>query len=383
MLLSDHKEHRKNIRVISRTRISDAGAGQILVDKGTAFVAHLFGDGVTLVDVKNPYAPKVISKTPVPLNGHSHKVQVSGDIMIVNNERYRKFEPWLSGVRVFDISSLENPREIGFFETPGKGVHRMWFVDGEFAHITPTVEGYTDQIYMVLDMRNPAKPVEYSRWWYPGMWTAGGETPTWPESARVRAHGPAYVQGDRAYVGWTDGGLTILDISDLKKPGLVSKFNCYPPYGGLTHTVLPLPARDFLVVTDEAHADFCGEPEKFVWIFDVRNEKNPIPISTVQVESAGFCRKGGRFGPHNIHENRPGSLIDDQLVYIAYFNGGLRIADISNPYRPEEVGYFVPEKPEGQAAVQTNDVFVDADGLIYIVDRFDGTMYVLEYTGPR
>ena len=78
-----------------------------------------------------------------------------------------------------------------------------------------------------------------------------------------------------------------------------------------------------------------------------------------------------------------GSLIDDQLVYIAYFNGGLRIVDISDPYRPEEVGYFVPEKPEGQAAVQTNDVFVDADGLIYIVDRLDGTMYVLEYTGPR
>ncbi len=93
--------------------------------------------------------------------------------------------------------------------------------------------------------------------------------------------------------------------------------------------------------------------------------------------------EGRALRTHNIHENRPGSLIDDHLVYIAYFNGGLRIADISNPYRPEEVGYFVPEKPEGQAAVQTNDVFVDADGLIYIVDRFDGTMYVLEYTGPR
>ncbi len=88
--------------------------------------------------------------------------------MIVNNERYRKFEPWLSGVRIYDIiSSLGNPKEIGFFETPGRGVHRMWFVDREYAHITPTADGFTDQIYMVLDMKNPAKPEEYSRWWYP------------------------------------------------------------------------------------------------------------------------------------------------------------------------------------------------------------------------
>ena len=100
MLASDHREHRKNVRVISRTKIASAGAGQIVVDRGTAFVAHLCGEGVTLVNVKNPCDPKVISKIPAPLSGHSHKVQVSGDIMIVNNERYKKFEPWLAGVRV-------------------------------------------------------------------------------------------------------------------------------------------------------------------------------------------------------------------------------------------------------------------------------------------
>lgn len=383
MLPSDHKEHRKNTRIISKTKIATAGAGQIIVDNGIAYIAHLCDEGVTLVDVNNPYTPKVLAKIPAPLKGHSHKVQVCGDIMIVNNERYKDFEPWLAGVRVYDIASPANPKEIGFFETPGRGVHRMWYVEGQFAHITASAEGYTNQIYMVLDMKNPESPEEYSRWWYPGMWTAGGETPTWPEGARVRAHGPAYVCGERVYLGWTDGGFTILDISDLKTPKLVSKFNCYSPYGGLTHTVLPLPERNLLVVSDEAHAELCQEPEKYVWLFDVRNEKNPIPVSTVQVESTGFCQKGGRFGPHNIHENRPGSLIDDQLIYIAYFNGGLRIVNIADQYRPQEVGYFIPEKPEGQKAIQTNDVFVDADGLIYIVDRLDGTMYVLEYTGPR
>lgn len=381
MPISDHGEHSKNIRVISKTRVAEVGAGQIVVENGIAYIAHIFKEGITIVDVHSPESPKVLSKIPPPLNGHSHKVQVCGDIMIVNNERYRNFEPWKAGVRIYDISDASKPREISFFETSGKGVHRMWYVDGRFAHITATAEGFTDQIYMVLDLADPSKPTEYSRWWMPGMWKSGGETPSWPANMRVRAHGPAYVQGNRAYLGWTDGGFTILDISDLKNPKLVSKFNCCPPFGGLTHTVMPLPARDLLVVSDEAHVENCNEPEKYVWLFDVRNENNPIPISTVQVESEGFCQKGGRFGPHNIHENRPGSMINDQLIYIAYFCGGLRIVDISDKYRPAEVGYFIPPRPEGQVAIQTNDVFVDANGLIYIVDRLDGNMYVLEYTG--
>ena len=383
MYLSDHREHRKNIRVISKTKIADEGAGQIIVDNKIAYIAHLLNEGITIVDVKDPYNPHVLSKVKPPLKSHSHKVQVCGNIMIVNNERYRKLEPWVGGMRVYDISNLENPKEISFLETGGRGVHRMWFVDGKYAHITASQEGFTNQIYCIVDMEDPTKPEIISKWWLPGMWEAGGEKPTWDPDKRVKAHGPPFVQGDRVYLGWTDGGFTILDISDIRNIKLVSHMNWCPPFGGLTHTALPLPERDILVVTDEAHEDFCNEPEKYVWLVDTRVESNPIPITTLQVESQGFCQKGGRFGPHNIHENRPGSLIDDQLIYIAYFNGGLRIVDIQDKYKPKEVGYFIPPRPEGQAAIQTNDVFVDYDGLIHIVDRFDGTMYILEYTGPR
>ena len=92
----------------------------------------------------------------------------------------------------------------------------------------------------------------------------GGEVPDWSPDMKVRAHGPAYTFGGRAYVGWTDGGLTILDIADLRKPSLISRFNVTPPFGGLTHTVMPLPKRDLLVVTNEAHAELCQEPEKHV-----------------------------------------------------------------------------------------------------------------------
>lgn len=381
--LADHREHRKNVRVISRTKVANDGAGQIIVDNKTAYIAHMNTEGVTLVDVSDPRSPRVLSKVAPPPNTHSHKVQVSGNIMLVNNERLKRLEGWTAGLRVFDVSDKRNPVEIGFMPTTGKGVHRMWFVDGKYAHITAQPEGFTDCIYVIVDMQDPANPREVGRFWLPGMWEAGGEKPTWEADKKVRAHGPPYVWGDRAYLGWTDGGFTIIDISDYSNPKMVAHLNWCPPFGGLTHTVLPIPEREILIVTDEAYADHCQEPEKYAWIVDIRNERNPIPIATIQVESAGFELKGGRFGCHNVHERRPGSLIDDQLVYITYFNGGLRIIDIQDKYRPREVGYFIPAKPADQEVIQTNDVFVDHDGLIYIVDRFDGTLYVLEYTGEK
>jgi hypothetical protein len=41
----------------------------------------------------------------------------------------------------------------------------------------------------------------------------------------------------------------------------------------------------------------------------------------------------------------------------------------------------VPPTPPGQEAPQINDLFVDTDGLIYLTDRYNGGMYVVEYTG--
>ena len=87
-----------------------------------------------------------------------------------------------------------------------------------------------------------------------------------------------------------------------------------------------------------------------------------------------------RFGPHNLHENRPGSLISDREIYVTYFNAGLRVYDLAEPTNPREVAYYVPQTPPGQKAVQINDVFVDTDGLMYISDRAGGGVYILERT---
>ena len=54
---------------------------------------------------------------------------------------------------------------------------------------------------------------------------------------------------------------------------------------------------------------------------------------------------GGQFGPHNLHENRPGSFQSSTTIFATWQSAGVRVFDISDAYRPQEVGYFVPPQP--------------------------------------
>jgi hypothetical protein len=73
--------------------------------------------------------------------------------------------------------------------------------------------------------------------------------------------------------------------------------------------------------------------------------------------------------------------VTGDLVFVTWFNAGLRAVSIADPYRPTEVGFYVPASDWGEP-VQTNDVFLDDRGLLYITDRLGGGLHILEYTGP-
>ena len=214
----------------------------------------------------------------------------------------------------------------------------------------------------------------------PGQHTAGGEQLNLPPGRISKLH-HAIVRGDRAYCGWWDQGLVILDVSDKERPQLVSHLDFGAEESGCTHTTLPLPGRDVLVVTDESTANECQEVRKRVRIVDISDERNPKVVGRYEVEEGDFCTRGGRFGPHNLHEMRPGTPADPNLVYVTYFNAGLRVLDVSDAANPREVAYFIPEAPQGRKTIQLNDLLVGPDNLIYVSDRFAGGLYIFELTG--
>jgi hypothetical protein len=406
----------RNISVVGHTYLDgNADTAQIMVYGGFAYVGNIFTHGFSIVDVRDPRNPSPAGFVPAMDRCTSGHLQVHGELLLTANS----YDPWLNpeldettyygssaeafmtpgakqlgGMGVFDISTPGEPKPIGEFKPDGLGVNRIWYIGGDYAYASVLVDGYSDSIFMILDVRDPTKPAELGRWWIPGMWTAGGEVADWPKGHRYACHHPI-VAHETAYVSWRDGGLTLLDVSDPTDPTLIAHRNWNPPFGGGTHTALPLTDRvpepkPYVVVLDEGVLDNCADGMKFGWMVDIREPSNPVNVSTLPTPSEqDYCAVGGHFGPHNAHENRPGAFQSSDLIFATWWNAGVRAFDISDPHRPEEIGYFVPPatferqmdpRPNRPRVIQSHDVFVDPNGLIYVSDINAG-LYILEWEG--
>jgi hypothetical protein len=352
----------------------------------------------TAIDVTDPKNPRMIIQTELPHNKmRSNNLEVLGDTMFVSHQIRGQPGTTPAGFDIWDIAKPEEPKKITHFDASGPhslGVHCLWCVDGEYLHMSSGAPDFQPrhpndhQFYRIIDVRNLSKPVEVGRWWYPGQ-KEGDAAPALPRHPKFDGgYRPHNIQvyperPDRAYVAYIDGGVVILDISDKAHPKEISRYNYSPPYNGFTHTALPLFSRGLMIVTDECTKDDGIDWPKLGWVFDIREEKNPVPIATLPLPPAEvFTKRGGRFGAHNLYENYPGDVSwrSDNIILGTFFNGGLRVYDLANPYQPKEVAYYVPGAPamSPKGSVQINDVYVDDRQLVYIGDRFTGGLYILE-----
>ena len=387
---------RHNFELLAHSDQGGRGDGvQIMVHKGHAYIGHLFSDGVTVLDVSDAKSPRPVNFIPAPPGSWSLHLQAYEDLLLVVNAAnsfarrgQSQDDVFTAGMRVFDISTPSQPREIGFMPVEGRGVHRIWYVGGRYAYVSAMLSGFTGAVLLIVDMAEPSRPEPVGKWWIPGMWEAGGESTNWESNRRPSLHHPI-VAGSTAYGGWRAGGLALVDVSEPSEPRLLAHHNWSPPFGGGTHTALPLPDRDLVIVAEEASAQNCEAQLKYVWVVDVREPTNPVTIATFPTPAEDdYCAKGGYFGPHNLHENRPGAFQSSSLIFATYQNAGVRAFDISDAFHPKQAGYFVPPPPErmfdtrpGQSLVtKSSDVFVDANGIAYLTD-WNGGLYILQYTG--
>jgi hypothetical protein len=366
--------------------------------------------GGSIIDVSDPARPRVLSRVSGPPTVHSQYIDVLGNILVLNQERLRA-EPaprsWEPGIRLFDISDPTKPREVGFFKTddpPGLGVHGFWLHEdpklGKLAFLSTSKRGYCGNILVIADINDPANPKEISRWWYPGSWTAGGEK--LGENWLCGGGGAGLFQGlpkiwvylhdvtvykDRAYLAYRDQGVVILDVSDPRKPTMVSQIKWSPPEEGNTHSIgVVVPPHggrpDLLVAADEIFQ--C--PYGYMHIIDIRHEKNPVQISTFRLPVNKSCagekpRAPTDVNPAGIHDIE--RLIRGSIVFSAWENSGFWAVDISDPYRPKAAGYFIPPPfvRANSSDSQADDVFVHGNGLIYATSSEPGGgLWILRYT---
>lgn len=392
------------------------GGGQVTVKDGYAYIGHMKPPmGTSIIDVRDPTAPRVVAHVPPPDEwSHTHKVRVVGNLMITNVEQDRRhflrkgdkiaglreklgagatdaalaaelgvkesdiavLEDALKrgynggGFRVWDISDKTAPRLLSYVRTHGFGVHRF-DMDANYAYISTEMEGYIGNILVTYDLSDPTNPREVSRWHMPGQHIAGGETPTWSGYGTRLHH--AMRCGDELWAAVWHAGIRVLDARDMTNPNVLGSYTFPPAIPEPTHTVMPMEkrinGRRYALSIDEEHDHLPGQLHGFLWVMDVTDLTNMVPVAAwdlTERASPWAGDPGVRFGAHQYWEDLSGTL-----VYATWFAGGLRVLDLADPKKPVEVAHFMPEPgPEGPP--QSNDVYVDEAGVIYLLDRNHG-----------
>ena len=391
-------------------------------------------NGTSILNVDDPAQPKLVWHIPNQANRNSRSVSVvydykfdgSGrDYLIRNSEALTEGETGQDlKYQIFDITSrATDPATITLVTeisgTPehscGRGcggrfilrAHKGWWSpDTGYFYAASGEPGFRNVVIQIFDLRNPREPKFVGRAWLPGL--KDGE----PGYEGQYSHHPIVdEQNRRIYVGYRNAGgqAASFDISDPASPRLVWSIDMNPPHRG-PHTVSPIVydqvpnfgksalPRTYAFIVDEAGgtADMTPCPEGVragSYMVDITNETNPFPVSVWQVPVGDYCSKGGRFGPHQSADTVNGQInrFDNKLAWLAYFNAGVRVVDLSDPYRLQEVGYYVPKATAMShpmaatqpVVIQMNDVDIDHRGLAYASDRAGAGLFILQYTGAN
>ncbi len=396
-----HAAEARNVRLIGTSDLQGRDSLQIVLKGNYAYIGHHRGEafnpltgkaesnGTSIVEVTNPSRPRIVKHIPGRRGAESRAVQVAekffdGKDYLLRNQESGEF----TGFEIWDITDKATPRLVSTIGSLTTAHKSWWDAKTGYAYLSGTLPGWRGQHLIIYDLRNPHEPKFVSSWGLPG------QSPEAERGGGVSLHHPV-VSGNRAYLSYLFGGdMVILDISDKVRPKMISHLDFSPPFSGI-HTTVPFngmkvpnftpghgDVRNFLVLSEEAFAYNCQELRRQLYVVDATEERNPIPVATFKVPDGDFCRRGGRFGPHQFAETRDGEIIGGTLLYVAYFNAGLRVVDIADPYHPKEVGFYVPHAG-GSRVIQTNDVDLDKRGLIYITDRAGNGLHVLEYTGKK
>ena len=341
------------------------------------YIGMLWNEGWQIVDVTDPNDPKLVKELEGPANTATDQMEIADGKMITALAKISPGwggdpkKPFDEGVLIWDLKDPLNPQRLGQFKTKSLGTHRNGYQGGKYMHLSAIMPGYRGNIYVIVDISDPAKPKEAGRWWVPGQ--KDDETPPPPQGTVL--HGPPFIVGNTAYLPYGGSGMIILDITD----------------------VIPVPDRKLAFINSEAIAEDCKEPLQHASIVDISELAKPrlmalfpLPLPPADWPIKSFCERGGRFGPHNQNTllHNPDVAPQGNLVYLTYFNAGLRIYDTSTPTASREIGFFLPPDPrkryvvfsKGKLVAQTEDVLVDTRGYIYITDKNQG-LFVLKYTG--
>jgi hypothetical protein len=442
---SEKKAEKSNMELVGYNDLQARSAYQPVIQKQgerwIAYIGHHAGvqpnaltgkdepNGTSVVDVTDPKHPKYIAHIPGEggAGGEAGGAQMvracaGADLPHADKNKFYLLRSFGSSAHeMWDVTDPAKPSRITVVVDGLRDTHKSWWeCDTGIAYLVSGAPNWrAKRMAQIYDLSDPAHPVFIRNFGLPGQQPgARGQTPE-------DMHGPMSTgpKGNRVYFAYgnsRDGVLEIVDrekllkgppepTDDNLKYPIVARVD-YPDDVG-AHTAFPMmrvpmteftkqskgEQKDFVALVGETVANECREFRQMVRFVDITQETKSVGVSTwtVPEASGNFCTAGGRFGAHSSNENMT-PIYYNRILFLAFFNAGVRAIDVRNPMQPKEIAYYVPaitdktdKRCVGQGAeqhckiaIQTNNVEVDDRGYIYAVDRANTGMHILSLTGP-
>ena len=407
-------------------------------------------NGTSVVDVTNPKQPKYLAHIPGDAGqgegGGAQMVRAcsGADLPKANKSKFYLLRTFgTKAHEIWDVTDPAKPSKVTTIVDGLRDTHKSWWeCDTGIAYLVSGDPAWRAQrMTKIYDLSDPAHPVFIRDFGLPGQQPGATVMPV-----PTDLHGPISIpKSNRVYFGYGTGRYGVIQIVDRKKllegPKEPTDANLRAPVIGQldlpidvgAHTAFPmlhmnLPEfgkqniqqvvtntaagthgrdegfappttqgmRDFIVAVGETTANECNEPRQLVRMIDATFENRMVGVSswTVPEASGNFCSRGGRFGTHSSNENMT-PIYYGRVLFVAFFNAGVRALDVRDPFNPKEIGYYIPPvtaktdkrcvgrgaDEKCKIAIQTNNVEVDDRGYIYIVDRANTGMHILELSG--
>jgi hypothetical protein len=258
-----------------------------------------------------------------------------------------------NGVVILDMADPTHPQVASTFESNGVtgGVHNMFATDD---YLFALANG---DKYVIIDVRNPYDPQFVSEYNHPNS----------------RVH-DVWVHDGIAYSSEWQNGVVVVDVGNGQWGGTIENpvFVTKVPYPvGATHAAFPYlqestgkfylflgdeigggagrawagPGRDNRPYDPETHeGGVQGRMDGYLHVIDFTDPENPIDVARYEVPEAGT---------HN-------SWVEDDVLYQAYYKGGLRVVDVSGELlgnlgqQGREIAVYKPQDPVGFLRNQVN-----------------------------
>lgn len=262
------------------------------------------------------------------------------DARVINDVKVSEDGRWLvatregaanrrNGILIFSLDDRARPELISeYTETLTAGVHNVFWV----GNLVYAVNDGTSDMH-IIDLSDPVNPREVGRW---GIDVEG------------RSLHDIWVQDGIAYVSYMNDGLVIADVGGVGLGGTPTapvEVSRIFYQGGPTHTAMRYGSYVFAGDEDfslqgTVPTSVGSDPRGPIHVIDVTDIENPRYVAKYEVPEAGA---------HNV-------WIDDDVLYVAYYQGGIRAVDISGELRGDlyaqgrEIAHFLPSAGPDEAA---------------------------------